>query len=314
VNRVFELAADLARYTTLRAGGKADRLAVARTADELVDTYLAEESGTVTILGHGSNVLPSDAGVRGLVLVNAATEIRISADGAVTADAGCCLQDVFLKTAQASLSGLEFCVGIPGTLGGALVSNAGAYRSNIGDLVTALEIVYEGTRRWVEPAWIEFSYRDSKLRKPNPPACALVRARLQLCPGEGRGNYEKAREIQRQRISKQPPQASAGSFFKNVNDAALAVSLPNLPESLKKAGVVPAGYLLEAAGMKGFVLGGARFSERHANFIVNVGGATATDIRRLACRAKQAVAERFGVALSEEVLYVGDWSGFVEGV
>ncbi len=133
---------------------------------------------------------------------------------------------------------------------------------------------------------------------------------MKLPTGNPKKIYDEAREYQRQRISKQPPPASAGSFFKNVNDPTLAASLPGLPEGLKKAGVVPAGYLIEAAGLKGYRLGGAMQGARHANFILNVGNATAFEIRRLANYTKATVRERFGVELEEEVLYLGDWSRF----
>lgn len=300
-------------FTTLKAGGKAEYLAVARTADELamVAESVQQRSIPAIYLGSGSNVLPSDAGVSGWVVVNAARRIAVKEDGEVLADAGCAFQDVFLKTVQAGLKGLEFAVGIPGTLGGALVSNAGAYRSNVSEFLTEIEVVFEGKRQWVAPSFMEFSYRDSILRRANPPAIALVRVKMRLPHGDPKAGYDEARDYQRQRIGKQPPPASAGSFFKNVNDPNLAASLDNLPEGLKKAGVVPAGYLIEKVGMKGQRLGGAMLSARHANFMLNVRGATATDIRSLAHHAQAKVQETFGVMLEEEVLYLGDWSAFM---
>ena len=120
--------------------------------------------------------------------------------------------------------------------------------------------------------------------------------------------YGDAREYQRQRIGKQPPNPSAGSFFKNVVDSELAREIPGLTPGMREAGVVPAGFLIEHAGLKGFRIGGAMLGVRHANFILNVGGATARDIRSVAEFAKQAVQKRFGVELQEEVLYVGDWN------
>jgi UDP-N-acetylmuramate dehydrogenase len=138
----------------------------------------------------------------------------------------------------------------------------------------------------------------------------VLRVRLQLPQGDQKQSYDEARENQRQRISKQPPPASAGSFFKNVNDSELADRLETLPVGLKKAGVVPAGYLIEASGLKGFRMGGAMFGQKHANFILNVGNASASEIRRLALHAKKVVLEKFGVELEEEVLYIGDWSRF----
>jgi UDP-N-acetylmuramate dehydrogenase len=300
-------------YTTLRAGGNAEMFTVARNCAELATAALAAQKAGVptTILGWGSNMLPSDKGVSGLVILNLAKRIAVARTGEVVADTGCGFQELFLKTVQADLRGLEFAVGIPGTLGGALVSNAGAYRSCVSEFLTDLEIVFEGERRTVEPAFMEFSYRDSLLRRPNPPQCVVLRVHMTLPQQDDpKKSYDEAREYQRQRISKQPPSASAGSFFKNVNDAELAARLETLPPALKRAGVVPAGYLIEASGLKGFRLGGAMMGARHANFILNVGNASATEIRRLAYHTKAVVQEKFGVELEEEVLYTGDWSGF----
>jgi UDP-N-acetylmuramate dehydrogenase len=299
-------------YVTLRAGGPAEWMARPRTCDDLARLAIAAQTEGIptTYLGWGSNVLPSDVGIRGLVVLNLARRIEVRKDGKVEADAGCGFQELFLKASQSGLAGLSFAVGIPGTLGGALVSNAGAYRSNISSLLTEIEIVFEGKRQWVEPSFMGFSYRHSILRTETPPPLALVRVRMQLHPGDPKATFDEAREFQRQRISKQPPPASAGSFFKNVNDRALAESLETLPQALREAGVVPSGYLIEQAGLKGARLGGAMLSARHANFMLNVGGAAATEIRSLADLAKKAVFERFGVRLEEEVLFLGDWSGY----
>lgn len=299
-------------YTTLRAGGPAQYFRAARNGSELAETAEAGQKAglRMTILGSGSNVLPSDDGVHGLVLLNQAKRIAIAKTGEVLADTGCNFQELFLKTAQAGLHGLEFAVGIPGTLGGALASNAGAYRSNVSEFLTRLEVVHNGERKWVDPSFLQFSYRDSILRSATPANIVVLRVEMKLPIGNPKKIYDEAREYQRQRISKQPPPASAGSFFKNVNDPTLAASLPGLPEGLKKAGVVPAGYLIEAAGLKGYRLGGAMQGARHANFILNVGNATAFEIRRLANYTKTTVRERFGVELEEEVLYLGDWSRF----
>lgn len=308
----IERKVSLKPYATLRAGGPAEYFAVAETCNELAEIGLAAQKQGIKaiVLGWGSNILPSDDGVPGLVILNNARRIAVARTGEVLADSGCGFQELFLKTAQAGLKGMEFAVGIPGTVGGALVSNAGAYRSCISEFLTGIEIVFEGERKWVEPSFMEFSYRDSLLRRANPPQVVLLRLRFQMPSGNPKEIYDEAREYQRQRISKQPPPASAGSFFKNVNDRALADSLETLPAGLKKAGVVPAGYLIEASGLKGFRIGGAMFGERHANFMLNVGNATAFEIRSLAVHAKEIVEAKFAVDLEEEVLYLGDWSRF----
>lgn len=299
-------------YTTLRAGGDAEVFVRAHNADELAEVavWVQTEGLKTTYLGAGSNILPSDQGVPGITVINESRRITIGPDGEVEADCGASFQELFLKTAQAGLGGHEYAVGIPGTVGGALVSNAGAYRSNVSEFLTAIEIVYEGVRQWVDPAWMEFSYRDSVLRRQLAPPCALIRVRFNLKARTPKEIYDEARDYQRQRIGKQPPPASAGSFFKNVNDMLLAESLDSLPPRLKKAGVVPAGYLIEKAGLQDLRIGGATFARRHANFVVNVGRATATDIRQLADTGRRAVLERFGVTLEEEVLYLGDWSAY----
>ena len=301
-------------YTTLKAGGPADMFVRAISADELAGAALEAQKQDLraTILGSGSNILPSDKGVPGLVIYNMARRIAVAKTGEVVADTGCSFQDLFLKTAQAGLRGLEFAVGIPGTLGGALVSNAGAYRSCVSEFLVGLEIVAHGERQWVGPEWMHFSYRDSVLRRPHPPQAVVVRVKMQLPTGVPKQIYDEAREYQRQRISKQPPSASAGSFFKNVNDHVLADKMSTLSEGMKKAGVVPAGYLIEAVGLKGFRIGGAMLGQRHANFILNVGNASASEIRKLSQHAKAAVRDKFGVELEEEVLFLGDWSGWDE--
>lgn len=282
-------------------------LEVRRVDDFAEVTILCQSLGLPhLILGSGSNVLPSDKGVPGLTIVNLCSRISFAEE--IYAETGCWFQDLFLASAQAGFAGLEFAVGIPGTLGGALVSNAGAYRANISDRISQVEWVFESQRQWVSPDNLKFSYRDSILRTNNPPPIALLAVRLQLEMGNSKHIYNLARDYQQQRISKQPPHPSAGSFFKNVYGHELANQLKSLPEKMKDAGVVPAGFLIEECELKGKTIGRARISERHANFICNLGGATAGDIRELAETAKKCVADKFGVILEEEVLYLGDWS------
>lgn len=306
--------APLAPWTTLKSGGPAEKLAFARTRTDLISLVKESHSSTdsLAILGWGSNVLPSAKGVPGHVILNQASELAIDRSGRITASSGIGFQQLFLKAAQAGLKGLEFAVGIPGTLGGALVSNAGAYRGNIEHLLVELEVVIDSEVIRTSPNIMEFSYRDSVLRRANPPRMVVTEVVLQLEPGDRKAIYDLARENQRQRISKQPPPASAGSFFKNVNDRALAESLDNLPENLKKAGVVPAGYLIEKVGLKGRRFENCAFHPKHANFMTNLGGASPDSIRRLAEHAKSFVRDRFHVEIEEEALYLGDWSDWVE--
>ena len=304
--------APIRTYTTLKAGGNAEYFAIARTGSELkkVAEGCQKEDIPLTPIGWGSNVLPSDAGVPGMVVINLTSDVQFEADGVVTCDSGTGFQELFMKCAQHCLGGLEFAVGIPGSVGGALVSNAGAYRSDISEFLVDIEITHAGTTEWVSPSWMQVSYRDSVLRKPEPVQAVIQRVRMKLPQRRPELIYEEAREYQRQRISKQPPSASAGSFFKNVISQDLAQRVDGLTEGMRKNHVVPAGFLIEACGLKGFRLGGAMIGVKHANFLLNIGGATAAELRSLAIYVNEAVQEKFGAELEEEVLYLGDWSNF----
>ncbi|MBS1728367.1 MAG: UDP-N-acetylmuramate dehydrogenase [Armatimonadetes bacterium] len=309
---IVERQVPIKTYTTLKAGGNAEYFSVARTAEDLrkIAEGCQQHDIPLTPLGWGSNVLPADKGVPGMIAVNLASNIDFGDDGVVTCDSGTGFQNLFLQCAQRSLGGLEFAVGIPGSVGGALVSNAGAYRSDISEFLVEIEITHGGTTQWVDPSWMQFSYRDSVLRKPDPVSAVIQRVRMRLPEREPKFIYDEAREYQRQRIGKQPPSASAGSFFKNVVSEELSQRIEGLTEGMRKNRVVPAGFLIEACGLKGFRLGGAMIGSRHANFLLNVSGATATELRSLAHYAKISVQERFGVELEEEVLYLGDWTNY----
>jgi UDP-N-acetylmuramate dehydrogenase len=302
---------NLRTFTTLKAGGNADHLEIVRSKEalECIVTDLQQKEQSITVLGWGSNVLPSDDGIRGTVVINNAQKVEVNG-GLVIAESGAGFQDVFLTAAQHGLGGLEFAVGIPGTLGGALVSNAGAYRNEVSTYLTRIRVAHQGKVEWKDPDWMEFSYRDSILRRPDPVRATITQVELKLPQRASKEIYDDAREFQRQRIGKQPPTASAGSFFKNVVDQELAQMIPGLTDGMRKNGVIPSGFLIEACGLKGFSIGGAMIGKRHANFLLNARGATATELRSLAIHAVECVKAKFGVTIEEEVLYLGDWSLF----
>ncbi len=299
----------MARHTTLRVGGPARWFWPAADVDALAAALprLWQARIPYLLIGHGSNLLMSDRGFDGLVIRNRCKGMRV---GPLTyAECGASFGALFLTTARAGLSGLEWAIGIPGTVGGALVSNAGAYRGNIGPLVRRVRAFHDGSVDTYGPEWMGFSYRDSRLRQEMPPRTVVLDVDLELAPGgDPEAILAAAKRFQAERRAKQPLEPSAGSFFKNVNDPALAASLPDLPPPLREAGVVPAGFLNMKAGCRGWREGGAAVSEKHANFLVNLGSASARDFRRLADRVKTRVREQFGVTLEEEVLSLGDWS------
>ncbi len=305
------IAADepMCRHTSMRVGGPADLYFRATLSADLADLVAAAQRLDFPhlVLGGGTNLCVSDRGIRGLVIRNACEALELGPTTCV--DSGYPMMRLSQQAARAGLSGLEFAIGLPGTVGGALVSNAGAYRQSICEVVSGLDVVEGGERRNVGAEWMGFAYRDSRLRRGDSPPATVIAATLTLKPGDPAEVLARSRENQRQRIHRQPWHPSAGSFFKNVYDRDLAESLDTLPASMKEAGVVPAGYLSAACGCKGLRVGGAQISERHGNFLVNRGGATAADIRALAAEVKRRVRERFGVELTEEVLFVGEWDG-----
>ncbi len=300
----------MSRHTTLRVGGPARWYWTASDVDVLAKVLSACWEGDIPymFLGHGSNVLMSDRGYDGLIIQNRCKSVTVGPE--TYCESGASLGSLFHHTARAGYSGLEWGVGIPGTVGGALVSNAGAYRGNIGPLVKLIRIVENGIDQQVGAEWMEFSYRDSKLRRAGITRTVILSCLLTLAyEGDPEAILSRAREYQTQRRNKQPYAPSAGSFFKNVLDKNLADSLETLPAGMKAAGVVPAGFLIELCGLKGLRVGGAQASEKHANFLINESmEATAADFAGLANEIKLRVRERFGVTLEEEVLYIGDWS------
>ncbi len=303
----------MARHTTLKVGGPARWFWAASEVEELAQVlrFCTENAVPYLFVGHGSNLLMSDLGYDGLVIQNRCKGCVVGEE--THAESGVSFGSLFLQTARAGYGGLEWAIGIPGTVGGALVSNAGAYRGNIGPLVSSARVFAEGRDQIVGPDWMEFSYRDSRLRRASIGPAVVLSCTLHLTErGDPDAILAQAKEYQSQRRAKQPYAPSAGSFFKNVQSRALAESLETLPSGMKAAGVVPAGFLSELCGLKGLRVGGAEVSEKHANFLVNAGGATASDLRALAEKVKVIVFDRFGVALEEEVLYVGDWAGWGE--
>ena len=292
--------ASLARYTSARVGGPADALLEVRSANELAQAIrlLWEEDLPYVILGGGSNVLVSDAGVRGVVVLNRARKARFNGTArppTVWAESGANLGLVARQAAMRGLSGLEWAAGIPGTVGGALYGNAGAHGSELSGNQPVAEILHcmdmrqagEAVREEWSMEKLELTYRSSVLKRL-PGKAVILAALLRLEPGDPATIQAKMDELVAYRRRTQPPGASMGSMFKNP------------PGDY-------AGRLIEAAGLKGLVVGDAQISSLHANFFLNLGRATATDIAALLRQARQAVVDRFGIELEVEIEMLGEW-------
>ncbi len=288
----------LARYTSARVGGPADVLLQVDSTDELtnaVTRFWAWEIPFV-ILGGGSNLLISDNGVRGVVVLNRARQVRFNEHSdppTVWAELGAGLGLIARQAALRGLGGLEWAAGIPGTLGGAVVGNAGAHGGDTAGNLQLAEILHlsepqaEPKREQWPVEKLEYVYRSSSLKR-NPGKSVVLSALLHLEHSTPESVQAKLDQFAVLRRRTQPPGASMGSMFKNP------------PGDY-------AGRLIEAAGLKGAQIGGAQISTRHANFFINLGGATAADIYSLIQLARRKVAERFGVQLELEIELLGDW-------
>jgi len=289
----------LAGLTTFRVGGPGDWLVETRSSEEIVTalTLARREGVRVTILGGGSNVLVSDAGVRGLVIRPRGGEIGRVDDGHVRADAAVTINGLVRWTIVHGAAGLEAWAGTPGTVGGAIFGNAHFGGRLIGELVSDVRLAGgDGTTSDVPRAAMAFGYDRSRLQDTGE---VLLSAVFCVTPGDPAALRVLARESLAYRKRTQPLDTpSAGCVFQN----------PQRGRDVVPDGVpCSAGALVDRAGLKGASVGGARVSATHGNFIVNDGSATSDDIRRLIDRCRRAVRERFGVELREEIVYLGDF-------
>lgn len=280
----------MSRHTTFRIGGAADCLVQPESADELkrIMAICAEETVPYFILGNGSNVLVSDSGYRGLViqLYRNMSEIRVNGDE-ITAQTGALLSQIASRAAAADLTGLEFASGIPGTLGGACVMNAGAYGGEMKDvLVSVTAMDPSGEIKTIGKDDLDLGYRHSMLMDGG---YIVLSAVIRLKRGEPSRIRAIMEDLRERRISKQPLELpSAGSTFKR-------------PEGYF------AGKLIQDAGLRGFRIGGAQVSDKHCGFVVNSAHATADDVMRLICHVQDTVRDKFGVELHPEVRFLGDF-------
>ena len=283
----------MARHTSLRVGGPVDLFLLPRDEEDLsVMLKVLYQAGVpVHLLGNGSNLLVADAGVRGAVirLTPNFSSLQREED-IIVAGAGAKLARAVHFAAAETLSGLESTMGIPGTIGGALVMNAGTDIGSISDLVdSAAFMTLAGERQEKRCDQLAYGYRCSALQHGN---LIVLSARLKLLPGSREAILAKMERLEAKRTSRQPTRChTAGSTFKNEPDIA-------------------AGKLLDRAGCKGHRIGGAEVSDKHANFIIAHPGATAADVRHLAHWMHHRVFEEFGRDLHMEVEFLGDWGGW----
>ena len=277
-------------YTTFRVGGEAESIILIQQEEELARliSYLNQIEQDYFILGNGSNLLVGDKGYRGVVLKFDGPMEQIAVEGTrIIAKAGALLSKVAVTAKENSLTGLEFAAGIPGSIGGGVVMNAGAYDGEMKQIVEAVRVMdSEGEITTLDNDTMEFGYRTSIIK--NRPYIVLEVV-LQLAEGDQEQIGIKMEELNKLRKSKQPLEyPSAGSAFKR-------------PEGYY------AGKLIMEAGMRGYRIGGAQVADKHCGFIINTGKATAADIREVIEEVQERVKERFHVSLEPEVVFLGDF-------
>ncbi len=281
----------LAPYTSARIGGKADVLLTVQSAEQLQTAMqiIWERGFPYALLGGGSNVLVSDKGARGVVVLNRAKEVRFEEgdEPRVWCESGAVFSNLANRCLVKGLSGLEWAATVPGTVGGAVYGNAGAFGGDMSQCLLWAEVVTPAGKKRISAAEMGYGYRSSVLKRGEETAVVLS-ALLQLknsTPEEVSATVAAFREKRR---ASQPPGASMGSMFKNP------------PGDY-------AGRLIEAAGLKGTRIGAAEISRMHANFFVNYGETKAADVRALIELARKTVFEKFGIELELEVELIGEW-------
>ena len=289
VGITLERDAPLGPLTTLRVGGPAERLLLARNRGELLaGLRVAREAGvSCFVLGNGSDLVVADAGIRGLVIRNRARSVTVEGTS-LRAESGAAMAMLVKRGTQEGLTGLEFGISIPGTLGGAVWANAGAHDGAMQQVVTRVGVwdSEADTERTLSAEECSFSYRESRFKHS---AEVVLEATLALSTGDSAEIARRVDEHQAQRRATQPlADQNAGSVFRNPPGD-------------------HAGRLIEAAGLKGYRIGSASVSTLHANFIVTDRGASASDVRALGDHVREAVSARFGVSLAYEIEFVGAW-------
>lgn len=300
----------MANLTTFRIGGKADFFVAIKNTGELVQAadWARAKKMRVLILGGGSNILIESKRIKGLVIKIAGEDCKINKDR-VRCWAGTGLTRLAEIVAKAGLSGLEWAWGIPGTIGGAVSGNAGAYGSSMSDVVEEVEAYDLAKKKFVKFSRRDccFGYRESLFKKTNDLIIAGVVLKLkQSEPGRVKGLSMKNFN---HRFKKVPKEPSAGCVFKNVEYGKAVRQNKILAEELAAKGLavggkISAGYLIDATGLKGKRFGQAKISEKHANFIINEGSAGSEDVRRLIGLIKRKIKEKYKINLEEEIRHI----------
>lgn len=293
----------MSKHSTLRLGGAARYFFEAKNLDEIIKAMEAAKKDSIaySVIGGGSNILVSDYGFDGLVIKMADSEIKIDGEK-IYAGAGVFSVSLARAAVDAGLTGLEWMATLPGTIGGAVYGNAGAYGEETKNRLARVQVLEEGTVKWIQKEDCHFGYRDSRFKKTKE---IILAAEFELKKGDKMEINKKMKILLDKRKGEQPlGSSSAGCIFKNFQFSIFNFQF-QMPEEFLKNKTIPAGWLIEKAGMKGFCVGKTRVSDIHGNFSLNLGGSSADELARLISAVKKKVRDKFGIELQEEVQYIG---------
>lgn len=299
----------LAPFTTFKIGGPAKYFFVAKNKKEIIFAISVAKKLNLPffILGGGSNILVADEGFEGLVIKVESRMLKVEG-GSIFAEAGVLLSKLVNIALKNTLTGLEWAVGIPGTVGGAIYGNCGAFGKSISDVVKEVEIfdVKNEKVKILKNEDCQFAYRNSIFKRNKN--LIILSTKIQLKKDDKEEIKKRTKEFLEYRKETQPLNfPSAGSVFMNyelrIMNYELLKKFPEVKEFNKKR-QIPAGWLVEKSGLKGKKIGKAQISKKHANFILNLGGASAKDVKKLIKLAKKKVKEKFGIILEEEIQYL----------
>ncbi|MCX8016061.1 MAG: UDP-N-acetylmuramate dehydrogenase [Patescibacteria group bacterium] len=302
----------LKQFTTFQIGGPAEYFVEISDLEGLKNSIQKayQQDKPFFVLGGGSNLLVSDSGFKGLVIKikNVGMEfLENNNQIKIIVLAGTPLALLLQKTLEMGLTGLEWAAGIPGTVGGAIFGNSGAYGQSMGECINKVLALNPQTFEIYEFSQkeCEFSYRDSIFKRNN---FIILSAEIILLRGDKDLIKKKVVEYIKERRMKTPPYPSAGCIFKNISiDKLTQEQLRQIPPEKIKGGKVPVGYLIDQCGLRGKRIGDAQISEMHANFIINLENAKAAEVYQLINLCKEAVLNKFGINLEEEIRYLGNF-------
>lgn len=302
---MFQKSVPFKKYASLKIGGPAKYFFEAKKSKDLIAAVKTAKKKEIPIFvfGGGTKLLVSDKGFNGLAIKIKNSKFRIQKNR-ITSEAGVSLSQLVAASIKHGLAGLEWAIKIPGTIGGAIHGNSGAFGSSTSKIVKSVTTLNPDTLKIKKYSskQCRFNYRESIFKKNND---IIISAELRLEEGDVKKSFEMMKEYLKRRKERIPTHPSSGSIFKNIKFEDLNKKIRKLiPEEKIKGGMVPAGYLIEECGLKGKKSDGAKISEKQANIIVNFRHAKEKNVSELINLAKKKVKKKFGVNLKEEIIYV----------